>query len=78
MRVVEEETELGRTEFRHEEEGVMPGDKATSKTGEAGFRAMNEDVGGSKTMTAMCAGGIVSGTRSKVIGVVGVKGMSRD
>ena len=45
MRVVEEETELGRAEFHHKEERVMPRDKATSKTDEAGFRAMYKNVG---------------------------------
>ena len=78
MGVVEEETELGCAEFRHEEVGVMPGDKVTSKTDEARFRAMNEDMGGSKAVTAMRAGGIISGARPKTVGVVGVKGMSRD
>ena len=78
MRVVEEKTELGRAEFRHEEIGVVPRDKATSKTDEARFRAVNKNVGGSKTVTAMWAGGIVPCARSESIGVVGVKGMSGD
>ena len=78
MRVMEEETELGRAEFRHEEKGVMPRDKATSKTDEARFRAVNKDVGGCETVTAMCAGGVVSCARSKSIRVIGMKGMSCD
>ena len=77
MRVMEEKTELGRAEFRHKE-GVVPRDKATLKTDEARFRAVNENVGESKTVTAMWAGGIVPCARSKAIGVVGVKGMSGD
>ena len=36
---------MGRAEFHHKKEGVMPRDKATSKTDEAGFRAVNENVG---------------------------------
>ena len=69
---------MGRTEFRHEEVGIVPGDKATSKTDEARFRAMNENVGESETVTAMWAGGIVPCPRSEAIGVVGMKGMSCD
>ena len=56
----------------------MPRDKASSKTDEARFRAMNEDVGGSKAVTAMWARGVISGARPKTVGVVGMKGMSRD
>ena len=78
MGVMEEETELGHAEFRHEKIGVMPGDKATSETDEARFRAMNEYVGGSKAVTAMRAGGIISGTRPKTVRVIGMKGMSCD
>ena len=78
MGIVEGETELGRAEFRHKKEGVMPRDKAMSKTDEARFRAMNENVGGSETVTAMWAGGIIPCARSKVIGVIGMKGMSCD
>ena len=55
MGVVQKETELGRAEFRHKEEGMMPGDKATSEADEARFRAMDENVGGSETETAMRA-----------------------
>ena len=40
MGVMKKKTELGRAEFRHEEERVMPGDKATSETDEARFRAI--------------------------------------
>ena len=76
--VMKEQTELGHAEFRHEEERMMPGDKATSETDEARFRAMNEYVGGSKAVTAMRAGGIISGARPKTVRVIGVKGMSRD
>ena len=78
MRVMEEETELGRAKFRHEEKGVVPRNKVTSKTDEARFRAVNKDVGGSETVTAMRAGGVVPCARSKSIGVVGMKGMSCD
>ena len=45
---------------------------------EAGFRAVNENVGRCKTVTAMWAGGIISGPGSKAIGVIGMEGMSRD
>ena len=69
---------MGRTEFRHEEVGIVPGDKATSKTDEARFRAMNENVGRSKTVAAMWARGIISGARPKAVRVVGMKGMSHD
>ena len=78
LRVVEEEVELGRTKFRHKKERVMPRDKATLKTDEARFRAVNKDVGGCETVMAMWAGGVVPCARSKSIGVVGMKGMSCD
>ena len=77
MRVMEEKTELGRAEFRHKE-GVVPRDKATSKTDEARLRAVNKNVGGSETVTAIWAGGIVPCSRLEAIGVVGMKGMSGD
>ena len=63
--VMEEKTELGRAKFRHKKVGIVPRDKATSKTDEARFRAMNENVGGSKTVTAMWAGGIISCARGR-------------
>ena len=78
MRIVEEETELGRAEFRHEKERVVPRDKATSKTDEAGFRAVDKDVGRSETMTAMWARGVIPCAGSEAIGVVGMKGMTCD
>ena len=78
MGVVEEETELGCTEFRHEKVGIVPRDKATSKADEARFRAVNEDVGRSKTLTAMWAGGVVSGARPEAVRIVGMEGVSRD
>ena len=46
---------MGRAEFRHKKERIVPGDKATSETDEARFRAVDENVGGSKTLTAMWA-----------------------
>ena len=69
---------MGRAEFRHEKERVMPGDKASSETDEARFRAMNKDVGGSETVTAVWAGGVISGARPKAVRIVGMKGVSRD
>ena len=78
LRVVEEETELGRAEFRHKKERVMPGDKATSETDEARFRAVDKDVGGSEAVTAVWAGGVISGARPEAVGIVGMKGVSRN
>ena len=78
MRVMKEETELGRAEFRHKKEGVMPRDKATSKTDEARFGAMDKNVGWSEMVMAMWAGGVVPCAGSEAIGVVGMKGMSGD
>ena len=78
MRVVEEETELGRAKFRHKKEGVMPRDKATSKMDEARFRAVNKHMGRSETVTAMRAGSVVTCARSEAIGVISVKGMAGD
>ena len=46
LRIVEEEAELGSTETRHKKVGIMPRDKATSETDEAGFRARDENMGG--------------------------------
>ena len=42
---MEEEAELGCAETHQKKVGIMPGDKATSETDEAGFRARDEDVG---------------------------------
>ena len=75
---MKKKTELGCAEFRHEKERVMPGDKATSETDEARFRAVDKNVGGSETVTAMWAGGVISGARPKAVGIVGMKGVSRD
>ena len=69
---------MSRTELRHKEKGIVPRDKATSKTDEAGFRAVNEDVGRGEVMTAMWAGGIISGPGPKAVGVIGMEGVSRD
>ena len=78
MGVVEKETELGSAEFCHEKERIMPGDKATLKTDEARFRAVDKDVGRSETMTAMWARGVIPCAGSEAIGVVGMKGMTCD
>ena len=69
---------MGRAEFRHKKERVMPGDKATSETDEARFRAVDENVRRGETVTAMWAGGVISGARPKTVGVIGMKGVSRD
>ena len=69
---------MGHAELRHKEVRIVPRDKATSKTDEARFRAMNENMSGSKTVMAMWTGGIVSGARSETIGVVGMKSMTGD
>ena len=69
---------MGHAEFRHKEERIVPGDKATSETDKARFRAVDKNMGGSETVTAMWAGGVISGARPKAVGVVGVKGVSRD
>ena len=39
---------------------------------------MNKDVGRSEAMTAMWAGGIISGPGPKAVGVIGMEGVSRD
>ena len=69
---------MGRTELRHKKVRIVPRDKATSKTDEARFRAMNENMSGSKMVMAMWTGGNVSGARSEAIGVIGVKSMTGD
>ena len=55
MRVVEKEAKLGGAELCHEKEGVVSRDEASSKTDEAGFWAMDEDMGRGKARTAMRA-----------------------
>ena len=55
MGIMKKEAELGDAKFRHKEGGVMSRDEASSKMDEAGFWAMNEDVGRSKAMMAMWA-----------------------
>ena len=78
MGVMKKEAELGSTKFHHKEVGVVPRDKASSETDEAGFRAMDEDMGWSKTMTAMRAGGVVTHAGPKAIRVVSMKCVTRD
>ena len=56
----------------------MPRDKATSKADEVGFRAMDEDMGDGKSVTAMWARGIVPCARSETIGVIGMEAMPGD
>ena len=56
----------------------MPRDEESSKTDEAGFRAVDEDVGWSETVTAIWARGVIPCAGSKTIRVVSMKSMTRD
>ena len=49
--VMEEEAELGCAKARHEEVGVVPGNKMPPKTDKLGFRASDENVSGCDSMT---------------------------
>ena len=75
LRVVEEETELSSAKARHEEVGEVPRDKAVSKTDEPGFRASDENVGGSDSVTAERTGGVVTGARTEMVQIVSMKGV---
>ena len=78
MRVVEKEAELGGAKFCHKEERVVPGNEASSEADEAGFRAMDEDVGQSKVRMAVWARGVVTCARSKTVGVIRMEGVTCD
>ena len=75
---MEKEAELGSTEFRHKEERVMSGNEVSLEADEAGFRAMDEDVGRSKARTAVWARGVVTCAGSKMVGVIHMEGVTRD
>ena len=75
---MEEEAELGCAKTRHEKVGIMPRDKATSETDEAGFRARDENVGECESMATIGARGVIPSARTKTIRVIGVKSMASD
>ena len=56
----------------------MPRDEASSKMDEAGFRAMDEDVGWSETVTTIWTGGVIPCAGSETIRVVSMKCVTRD
>ena len=64
---MKEETKLGSTKAHHEEVGVVPRDKAASKTDEPGFGACDEDMSGCDSMMAEGAGCVVTCSWSEAI-----------
>ena len=78
MRVLEKEAELGGAKFRHKEERVVPGNEALSEMDEAGFRAIDENVGWSEPMMTKRARCIIACARSKTVGIVSVESMTHD